>query len=489
VKSHRKWLAGGLLAALVVLVWPGPAVHGDTSLGGYTGIATAAVVHIEIFDPTIPIPSSPQGDGSIGYTKSNVDSGPTSRALSSYLWPGVVLGDGWDQITKKPGSVYPLQVDSRYPATTQAPANNTIQLTDGNGMTTSTDGFNTKASVTLLGLAGDGSNPLGGIGSGLPQLGGLKPSPTQTATKPSPLDVGSSVAAVVSAKNVTSTSVTTVADKTVTAEAHAAVSNLSLLGGIISIAGLDVQSKVVSDGAKATTSQTTTIGQLKLLGIPIALSTDGIDLGLPALSTTVSNLLSSLGLELHVMPVTQSTTGASGQVSNRALQIVIDTKLLKQVLDSILNPIVAQIPPVLRDQLSPFLGLGPRIVLTVGTTDTTATGAPAYNFQFPSGGSVGVAGAGTTGGTGTGPVTNGTLPANTSNGGTQLPGTPGTPGTAPASYAFPALGSVPRMLILGLLALAAVVGWAMRMAGGPLLLGGRSCGYGLATGVPDLRKE
>jgi len=487
VKTHHKWLAGGAAAALVVLVWPGPAVHADTSLGGYTGVATAAVVHIEIFDPVIPVPATPQGDGSVGYTKSNVDSGPTSRALSSYLWPGVVLGDGWDQITKKPGSTYPLRVDSRYPATPQSPANNTIQFTDGNGMTTSTDGFNTKATVTLLGLEGNGTNPLTGVGSGLPQLGGLPPSKAN-ATKPAPLDVGNPVAAIVQAANVTSTSTVTVADKTITSEAHAAVSNLSLLGGIISLAGLDVQSKVVSDATKSTTSQTTTLGQLKLLGIPIALGTNGIDLGLPALSETVSNLLKTLGLELHVLPVTQSTNGATGQVSNRALQVVIDTKLLKAVIGSVLNPIVAQIPPVLRDQLSPFLQLGPRIVLTIGTTDTSASAAPAYNGSFGGGG--GGFGAGTGGGsTGGGPISNGSLPAS-QNGALPQTATQGQqlPATQAASNNFPALGTVPRILILGLLALAAAVGWALRMAGGTLLGGARNCGYGLTTGVPDLRK-
>jgi hypothetical protein len=354
-------------------------------------------------------------------------------------------------------------------------------------MTTSSDGFNTKATVTLLGLAGDGTNPFGGIGSGLPQLGGLPPSKTNT-TKPVALPVGNPVAAIVQAKNVTSTSIVTVADKTITSEAHAAVSNLSLLGGIISIAGLDVESKVVSDGAKATTSQTATIGQLKVLGTPIALSTNGIDLGLPALSETVSNLLKALGLELHILPVTQSTTGASGQVANRALQIVIDTKLLKAVIGNVLNPIVAQLPSVLRDQLSPFLSLGPRIVLTVGTTDTSATAAPAYTGTF--GGGTGNFGGGNTGSTGgSGPVTNGRLPASQNGTLPQNPNAPQQlPGTATAAHVFPGLGTVPRMLILGLLALAAAVGWALRMAGGTLLLGGRNCGYGLTTGVPDLRK-
>ncbi|MDT4939433.1 MAG: hypothetical protein QOG80_3104 [Pseudonocardiales bacterium] len=491
MKSQHKWLAAGAATALVVLVWPGPAVHADTSLGGYTGIATAAAVHLEIFDPTIPIPAEPQGDGSVGYTKSNVDSGPTSRALSSYLWPGVVIGDGFDQITKSPGSVYPLQVDSRYPATAQAPPTNAIQLTDSNGMQTSTDGFTTKASITLLGLAGDGSNPLGGLGSGLPQLGGVKPSPAPTGkSKPAPLDVGNSIAALVSAKNVSSTSTVTVADKTVTSEAHASVSSLSLLGGIISVSGLDVVSKVVSDGAKATTSETTSLVTLKVLGIPVPITDSGINLGLPALSSILSGLLKTLGIQIRVMPVEQTVEGASGSVSTRALQLSIDTKPLKAVVDNVLNPILAMIPQAAKDQLAPILGLGPRIVLTLGTTDTSASAAPAYNpGSFP-GGAIGGNSTGTGVGntsTGNGNTGNGLLPASqptaTSPGGT----TP-LPASQPAAYSLPGLGSVPRGLIIGGIVLAAAIGWALRRGGGMLLGGGRNCDFGLTTGVPDLRK-
>ena len=497
MKAQHKWLAGGTVAVLAVLLWPGSAVQADTSLGGYEGIAEAAVVHIEIYDPTIPIPATPQGDGSIGYTKSNVDSGPTSRALSSYLWPGVVVGDGFDQLTKQPGSQYPIAVNSRYPATTTAPANNTIQLTDGNGMTTSTDGLNTDAKVTLLGVAGDGTNPLGGIGSGLPQLGGLppasaSPSPTKSGGKSSgtPLNIGGGLSALVSAKTVTSESKVTVAEKTVTAEAHAAVANLSLLGGIISLKGLDVQSKVVSDGAKASSTETTTLGSLSLLNgaFPIKLSDDGIDLGLPAISDTVTGLLKSLGIEIKTLPVTKTTDGATATMANQALQISIDTKPLKAVLDNVLNPILAAIPQAAKDQLAPILSLGPRIVLTIGTTDTSASAAPAYNIggggSFP-----GTTGGGTTGGdTGTGSNGNGLLPGSTDQPSTIPSQTVTQPPSQQAASSLPGLGDVPRGLIVGGILLACLIGWAVTRYGGILFGGAANCDYGLATGVPDLRK-
>src|SRR6478609_8275950 len=135
--TSAKWVTGGVIVACATLLWPGAA--GATSkLGGYTASVDASVVHIEMYEPVIPVPASPQGELSIGYAQATAQSG-TTRGLASYLWPGSVVGDGFDQITSQPGSRYPVQVNSRYPATQQAPKSNRAQLTKGNGMQTYAD--------------------------------------------------------------------------------------------------------------------------------------------------------------------------------------------------------------------------------------------------------------------------------------------------------------------------------------------------------------
>ena len=488
MKASYKWLAAGGVVAIGTLLWPGPAAGADTSLGGYTAVATSAVVHVEVYDPTIPIPAEPQGDLSVGYTNSNVDSGPTSRALASYLWPGAVIGDGFDQLLKKPGAVYPIRVDSRFPETTQSPAKNTIQITDGNGMTTSTDGYNTKSNVTLLGIAQD-TSLTDGIGTGLPKLAGKdKPVPQ---LPPAPVPVSKVLAAVASAKTVTSTSTTTVADKTVTAESHAAVAELSLLGGIIKIDGLDVTSKVVSDGTKARSTAQASIGGLSVLGVRVGIDDNGINLGLPALSKTVSSLLTALGLSFDTIPVTKTADGATGSAASRALTITVDTKPLKSVVDSIISPLVQKLPQGARDKLDPILGLGPKIVYTVGTANADASAAPAYDGSFPTGGgdSGPVGGGSNVTGLGSGGNSggNGELPNSGPINNNPVPNTNPTT-TTPVAYSLPKLADVPRMLILGGLLLAGVIGWAISRGGGLLLGAAASCDYGLSTGVPDLRK-
>jgi hypothetical protein len=491
VKRSHKWLAAGTSLAIATLLWPGqPPAAADTSLGGYEATASAAVVRLEIFDPTIPIPATPQIDGSVGYTNSTVETGPTTRALASYLWPGSVIGDGFDQLLKKPGATYPLQVNSRFPATTSAPAKNTIQLTDGNGMTTSSDGFNTSANVTLFGLAGDNTNVTGGLGTGLGKLTAKDPTKAHATPTLQPLPIGTSLAALITAENLTSTSTTTVADKTITAVAHAAASNIGLLGGLVKINGLDVLSTVVSDGTKSTVSGDATIGSVSILGLKVPISANGVNLGLPALSSTLTDLLSTLGLGIQTVPVSKATAGPQGEYHAQALVLTIDTKPLKSIVNNVLSPLFAKLPVKTRTQLQPILDLGPKIVLNIGTADATGSAAPAFNVGgFGGGGGGGAGGSGTGGSGGSGnttPLGNGSLPGGTGN--PSGSGSTIVPQSHQSSLALPPLGEVPRALILGALLVAGLVGWFFRRAAAGLLGSAGNCDYGLVTGVPDLRK-
>ena len=493
-------LLGG--ATLLTLAWPG-ASSAQTSLGGYSGVAQSAGIRVQIYEPVIPIPSNPQIDGSIGYAKASTDTGPVSRATASYLWPGDVIGDGFNQLVGNPNAKYPVQVNSRYPATSDSPAHNTAQLTDGNGMTTSSTDSATTASVTGLGVAGPGVNLLGGLGNGLGQLTGKSSSPKSVPDLPVP--VSSTLAALATLENLHITSSVVVGKDTVTSSARATMSSIKLLGGLISISGMDVRSQSVSNGTKASESGSLNAMQLAVAGQSFTLGDKGVQFGgtttkLPPVPAALSTLLAKIGISLSYAPATQSVQGATGAQSTSGLVISIDTVPLKTALN--LGGLVAPLQqliekiPTLGSQLAPLLGLGPKIVLTLGDVSSTATAAPAY-----AGGNFPVTGGGTTGPTSSG----GVVPAGStggSGGGGGLPGgsTGGTPGTGPVApaataptqtqatgFELPGLGAVPRGLILGGLALAALVGWGLRLVGGFLLGGGRSCAFGLPTGVPDLR--
>jgi hypothetical protein len=509
VKKWAKWYAGGGVAVLVTLLWPGPAASAESPLGGYTGEARAEVVHVELYEPVVPIPGSPQGDGSLAYSKVTTESGPTSRATASYLWPGDVLGDGFDQLLKQPGATYPVQVNSRFPATATAPAKNTAQITDGNGMTTSASDKASTGTVSLVGLGGANTNPLGGLGTGLGTLLGQTKAPKAPAI-PVPVEATKGLTALMSAEGVTSTSEVTVADKTITSSAHAAASNLSLLSGLIKLDGIDVVSTVVSDGTKATATNVAKISGITLAGVKIDLGDKGINLAgtgaaLPALGNTLGTLLKTLGISFQVLPVTKTVDGPTGSGSAQVLQVTIDTTPLKSQLNSPLSAIIALLGSKIATQLAPVIELSPKIVLTIGAAEASASASPAYDpgslppVTNTGGGNSNTGSGGATTGTGTGTGTGTDTGTGTGTGTGSVTGTGTGTGsgtgtgtvplaTDPAALDLPALGTVPRLLIVGALALAALIGWLLRNAAAMLFGGASNCDFGLTTGVPDLRK-
>jgi hypothetical protein len=486
-------------AAVVTLVWPGPASGSGAPLSGYQGSAKAEPIHLEIFDPVIPLPTDPQVDVGIAYTRAVIDTGPVSRATASYLWPGDVLGDGFSQLVGGDAN-YPIQVNSRTPATANAPATNSAQLTDGNGMTTSSNDTTTKATVTGLGIAGPDTDLLSGIGDGLGQLTGKSPS-SSPSMPDLPVPVSSSLAALATVQNVKSQSQTKITDRTLTVSAHAVASDIELLSGLITIKGLDMTAETVSNGKHAVNSGHATMSGIGIAGQLITLDDGGVHIAgstatLPALPDTLVSALKEIGISVQAAQTTHEVDGASGSFASKGLVITIETKPLKSALSApfgILAKIVAQLPSQLSDQLGPMLNLAPKFVVTIGDVQTSGSAAPAYTGSgIPP----------VTGNPGSNPGTN---PGNTvpgDNNGVPLnPGTPGQPGstippgatvppqtTTPAGFALPGLGTIPRLILLGALAGAVAFGWLFRAAGAFILGGAGRCAFGLTTGVPDLRK-
>ena len=95
----------------------------------YTGYSTDVDGHagaVEIYEPTIPIPATPQVEVELGYTKVEADTG-SSRGRASFLWPGDAVGEGFKTIVENLGlppelsgpiaaQGYPVQVNSGYPS-------------------------------------------------------------------------------------------------------------------------------------------------------------------------------------------------------------------------------------------------------------------------------------------------------------------------------------------------------------------------------------
>src|SRR3712207_6089646 len=87
-------MAAGLAgAALPISLGPAATAGDKPKFSGYSATTTASPVKLEIFEPTIPIPSYPQAEVELGYTRIIADTS-SSRGRASFLWPGDAVGEG-----------------------------------------------------------------------------------------------------------------------------------------------------------------------------------------------------------------------------------------------------------------------------------------------------------------------------------------------------------------------------------------------------------
>ncbi|HKT04129.1 MAG TPA: choice-of-anchor P family protein, partial [Rugosimonospora sp.] len=333
-----------------VLAVPAPARA--AGLGGYTLTASAAPVAVQVFEPTIPIPASPQLELNLSYSRARLESGPVGQALSSLAWPGDGVGYGLPTLLKNPDATYPVKVEASAPG---GPADARQEPVPGTGMSTHADGSSVRASAYLA-----------------------KPSTPALPTLPPP---GVTVpTALVSTESVSSQSQASVASDKVTATAYATAGSVSLLGGLVKVDGLRTDTEADSDGTRGTGTGSVTWQSLTVAGQPIAVNQDGVasPLGvtaLPALPAVASNALADLGLSLSAPTVTKT----GGAVTGRGLTLTVDTSVLRNKLGlgALLDPVLALLPADLSTQLTPWLNVAPKLVFILGTATSQASATTA----------------------------------------------------------------------------------------------------------------
>lgn len=519
------------LAGSVLPLATASTAHADAAQP-FTGFATsgwAAPVKLEIYEPTIPIPASPQLEVEFGYTAVSSDSG-ISQGRASWLWPGDSVGEGFKTFITALGlpeqlgeKGYPVQVNSSQPSgaaqQSDEPFPGTVMRTGSTPDRTYAEvGFSPDGDVSEP-PSGDGGGSGGGGGGGVPGLPGLPGVPTVAGAPapgaPAPAsadDPGGSgapgvppeVAALVDFSGYTSSTISDPAADLVRTTSRSAVSEVSLLGGVITIAGVHTQTVTTSDGKTGKAVGTSKIGTLAIAGNEFTVGPDGVEAAghqapIPGLPDDPAKALKQLGITLSVPKPELTRKGDEATSLVQGLQVTIDTKVLRDQLDSIpFDDIVAQVPDE-AGQLKSLLGaavhLAPKFVITLGNaataTDTvqgipTPTTPPTPIDDGSGGGGGQTTGGGTSGGAAPPSATAPGAPA------TGSPGSPSADGdltdAAPMGSGLPPLFSIPGALLFGGLALAAAGGSYFRKLGMLALGGIGSCPHGLDSGLPDLRK-
>lgn len=506
-------------AALAGAALPVTAPAGNAAEDGYSGyrsIAIAAPVKVELYEPTIPIPSSPQLEFELGYTKVEADSG-SSLGRASWLWPGDPVGEGMKTFVEQLGlpeqlgeNGYPVQVNSGQPSGEEQQADEPFP-----GMVMRTSASDTKtiaqAGFSPDGQVGDGTesdegsaeetpNPLEQFGQAI--TGGLT-----TAAEDEPAPGGApglppEVAALVDLEGYTSTSQNVVTDGKVVTTARSALGSVSLLGGVITLDGIVSTSVSSSDGAKGATQGRTVLGGMTVAGQEFSFGPDGFVAAgqggeVPPLPAEVTDALAQLGISLELTKPERKVKGDQATSAVSGLVVDLDTSVLRKQLDALpLDDLIGALPsdpPELKSTLQSVLGLSPRVVVTLGVASTQVDTVQGLDIptDVPDNDPGTTDADGGAGGTGTSP----------SSGAAPSAGAPAAspPGDAAAAAGdlppaeltgsgLPPLYSIPGAILVGGIALAAVGGSWLRKAGVLALGGAGSCTHGLDSGLPDLRK-
>ncbi len=522
---------------------------------GYSTTAAGSPMKVEIYEPTIPLPATPQGELNYGYTAIVADS-TSARARSSYLWPGGPVGEGFKTIAENLGlppeisgplgeGGYPIQVNAVFPGGPEEQSDEAVpgsiqraravqdqaeaingyssdgapddeEETDGNGNGNGDGGGGglplPELPVpglpvpALPGLSSGSSSGSGGSGG---VLGRKAPTKRSTAAADAAPLLPPELAALVDIGGFTSVSTSNV-NKIAFSRSRANVSDITVLGGAVTIKSIKTLSRTSSDGAKGVAEGEAQYGDLIAFGQRFKYGADGYEAAgqggsIPGLPDDGAKALAQLGLAISTPKPTYSIEGDAAGATVPGIIFDFDLTVLRSQLGPLtgaLNDILAQIPAEtgkLKSLIQAAANLSPRIVFTLGySTSSVDTSQP---IEIPEididttdpeptdtgGGSSSSGGSGSVSSGGESSVPDSGAPV----GGESAPVSTDT-GIVPVAAAqqpgLPALFSIPTLMILLGIGLASLFGSYVRRLGLAALGGSTSCPHGLTSGLPDLRK-
>lgn len=427
-------VATGLVALALPLTGGAPAVaaasadDGGKSFG-YSAQTTATPVFVEIYEPTIPIPATPQAEFQFGYTRVVADSS-SSRGRASFLWPGDAVGEGMKTIVENLGlpaeisgpiaaQGYPVQVNSGYPSgeagEAQEPIPGVVMRTGATEKATyAQNGYSTTCD-TSGGEAGDGEG--GGGVPGLPTIPGLPGLPelpiplpgldallgasqgtsqgssqvnssdrsattTRSSARSAAADesatecqIPAQLAGLVTFGGFEAFSYTERTAGDVSGVSRSAVGDVSLLGGVVTMSGVSSKVTSTSNGTKPQGKGRASYGTLTIAGQEFGIGPDGVEGGgqgapIPGLPDEPKAALAQLGITVTVPEPTFQVDGKEVQSIVEGLVVELDTRTLTDALRTLpLQSILDQLPEEtaeLKKVLQAGINLSPRVVMHLG---------------------------------------------------------------------------------------------------------------------------
>jgi hypothetical protein len=359
-----------LVALLLAVVAPASIADDGirTDPGGLAGFgvdASATPITVRIFEPTIPIPADPGKPNfeiALGFSSTTLGAGPVSRAVSSLVWPGPGVGDGFGNFAEEfgmdPDSTYPLRAMGQYPS---GEPEESMELPTGAGMHAAARGLDVEAETEFV----------GDLVPGLAAVGTIR-----------------------------SRSLSTVVDGEGRAVADAVLGQVELLEGLVVIDQLRTRLVATSDGVDATVRGATEFSGLTIAGIRFALGHDGATIveedeegssfdevpAIPLRLRGVADLSDLIGVTVELAPLDddiEEEFAAAGRVAG-GLVVTFDATTLFDLLRLLpADVLLEQLPDDLSSQLRMVLGLAPTFEITLGRATVEASGTEPLSFELP----------------------------------------------------------------------------------------------------------
>lgn len=366
--SHRlsRRASAGLLVLGVGLTLPATAgaqdvgVRTDSELGGYVAKAQGAGLSILVFEPVIPLPvdpGTPHLQAQYSYTRTELSTGPQSRALASTLWPGSTIGDGFATIamfTGLPEQDYPVKADARYP---DGPIDHAQEVTPGVGMQAVAYGLD------VVAKAQNGESP----NTDVADLGQFE-----------------------------SESYATEMDGAIVTRVISSASDVTLAGGAITIDSVVTELTATSDGVTADTSGTTTVTGLTIAGQGYALDQNGLRplsdgegeslLDFPLNEVLPAEAQEALGFQIELLDHVEEVDGNAASREAGGVRITTGFDTLLDTLPSAEAEaalLAALGPEVYYETAGPVFALGPRIEYVIANGVVTSRANLPLTFTFP----------------------------------------------------------------------------------------------------------
>lgn len=290
----------------------------------------------------------------------------------------------------------------------------------------------------------------------------------------------------------------TAVDGPVTTASRSTLGEVKLLGGLITMGGIETVARASTDGAKGVSSGKATYGKMTIAGQQFSIGPDGIEAAgttspIPGLDDVPADALEQLGISITVPEQVRTVNGDEARTFSAGLQVVIDTKILSPLLKALPVGVLAELIPAeagpLKGVVAGLSSLAPKIVLTLGVASATVDTVPPIAAVAPIvPPSTGVAAPPKAGTVGVPPVAaGGAAPVNATPPAGAAP-VADLVDAAPTSAGLPDLFSIPGMLLIAAFVAAAVAGSWFRRLGAAALGIGAPCSHGLESGLPDLRK-